>query len=66
RAALLAFVKSPGSDSLEYKKRLLSTFVEKVAASKTGVTICFKFPIPGNGGTYTGNFADSLNRDFTQ
>lgn len=66
RAALLAFVKSPGSDSLEYKKRLLSTFVEKVAASKTGVTIYFKFPIPGNGGTYTGNFADSLNRDLTR
>lgn len=54
--ALLSFVSSPQADSVEYKKRLLSTFVERVAVTNAELTILFKFPIPGNGETFKGEF----------
>ena len=63
KSALLAFVHSASADSLEYKKRLLATFVERVTVSNAEIVIYFKFPIPGNGDTFKcdlRNFADKV------
>ena len=49
KAALDAFRKSANADSPEYKRRLLSAFVEKITVSNERLVIYFKFPVPGTG-----------------
>lgn len=58
RRSLGAFLNSPNSDSPEYKKRLLATFVERITISNERVVIYFKFPIPGAG--------DSVEKGFVR
>lgn len=68
KSALLSFVHSASADSLEYKKRLLATFVERVTVSNDEIVIYFKFPIPGNGDTLKcdlRNFADKVQNVLT-
>lgn len=68
KSALLSFVHSASADSLEYKKRLLATFVERVTVSNDEIVIYFKFPIPGNGDTFKcdlRNFADKVQNVLT-
>lgn len=47
RSALKAFNDSANADSVEYKKRLLSTFVDSVVLSNEEVIINYKVTIPG-------------------
>ena len=49
KKALTAYADSANADSPEYKKRILSTFVEKITISNEHIVIYFKFPVPGAG-----------------
>lgn len=60
KSALLAFVHSASADTLEYKKRLLATFVERVTVSNDEIVIYFKFPIPGNGDTFKCDYSSAV------
>lgn len=45
--AVRAYNESANGDSVEYKKRLLSTFVDSIAVSNETIVIYYKLPIPG-------------------
>lgn len=47
KAAVRAYNESANGDSVEYKKRLLSTFVDSIAVSNETIVIYYKLPIPG-------------------
>lgn len=62
KAALDAFRKSANADSPEYKRRLLSAFVEKITVSNERLVIYFKFPVPGAGDKIEKDYSDYFVR----
>jgi site-specific DNA recombinase len=65
KTALDAFRKSANADSPEYKRRLLSAFVNKITVSNERLVIYFKFPIPGAGDKVEKSYDDYFVRKPT-
>ena len=63
--ALADFNESANADDLEYKKRLLATFVDSIAVSNEKMVIYFKFPIPGVGDNFEKPYGDFFVRNTT-
>lgn len=55
KSSIMSFLTSADADSFEYKKLLLSTFVDSVIVDNTNIVIYFKFDLPGtfDGSTFS-------------
>jgi len=63
---LKEYANSANADSPQYKRRLLSTYVDRITVSNERIVIYFKFTVPGLGDSVEKEFGDYFVRSKSQ